>query len=317
MLMSFSTAQHQLMSPYATTNALTVRRNSRIAKTPIRCDDIRRLSHAGFPEPHHLLALDRRGYRHLKNATIHLCTQQLPPLSFRRCNTPGFTADFVTCPELCFVQLSEGLSLPRLIRAGNELCGRFCYQASNGALVARDPITSVASMTSFLHSLGRIRGKQLARTALSYVCDGAASPREAILAALFVLPRALGGYGLPKPILNRRIAISSQQRHLFKQTYYECDLYWPAGKIAIEYDSDQHHTGSERITRDAARRNALAMLGVEITTITNRHLFDAEAMDHVAHAVANRIGKPLRNNQRYNARARQRQLMAELIRPFP
>lgn len=316
MLMSHLTAHHQLTSPYASNSPIDIHRTSQTAKTSVRREDLRRLSAAGFPEPHHLLALDRRGYRSFKNATVHLCTQPLPPLSFRSCSTPGFTSDFVVCPELCFVQLGELLSLPQLVKAGNELCGRFGYWDSSGTLMTRGPITSSASLASFLRSLGRIRGKQHARAALNYVCDGAASPREAILAALFTLPRARGGYGLPKPKLNHRIAVSSTQRHLFKQAYYECDLYWPAGKIAIEYDSDQHHTGPERLARDAARRTALAMLGVEIATVTNRHLFDIAEMDQVAHVVARRIGKNLRQNQRYDAHARQRQLIAELVRPL-
>lgn len=39
---------------------------------------------------------------------------------------------FVSCPELCFVQLAQSLSFHELVRAGNVLCGRFYLDAGKG-----------------------------------------------------------------------------------------------------------------------------------------------------------------------------------------
>lgn len=42
---------------------------------------------------------------------------------------------------------------------------------------------------------------------------------------------------------------------------FRCDLLWPTASLCVEYDSDMFHTGSQKIARDARRRNALASLG--------------------------------------------------------
>ncbi|MEE0043582.1 MAG: hypothetical protein UEX98_00955, partial [Ellagibacter isourolithinifaciens] len=50
---------------------------------------------------------------------------------------------FVSCPELCFVQLAQSLSFHELVRAGNVLCGRFYLDAGKGGeLGQREPLTS-------------------------------------------------------------------------------------------------------------------------------------------------------------------------------
>lgn len=311
------TAAFQLMSPYATAESSAPSKRELFAASSVSRHDFERLSSAGFPEPHHALVLERNHFHRVNHATVHVCTQKLPPHSFQRCRTPGLTNDLVASPGLCFVQLGTALDLPQLVRAGNELCGRFGYWSTEGLVFSRKPIASTTSIARYIRALGPINGKPRAQQALAYVCDGAASPREALLAALFTLPRSRGGFGLPRPSLNHRVGIPARYRRLFNQAHYECDLYWPSGKVAIEYDSDQYHTGTERIAHDATRRNALALLGIEIISVTNQQLFDAKEIDRVARIVAKRIGKPLRYNQQYDTYARQSRLLMDYLGSTP
>lgn len=69
-----------------------------------------------------------------------------------------------------------------------------------------------------------------------------------------------------------------------------CDLYWPQHDLAIEYDSDEFHTGRDKINADASRRIDLALRNVEVVTVTKDQLYRAEAFDDVARLVAKKMG---------------------------
>lgn len=74
---------------------------------------------------------------------------------------------FVSCPELCFVQLAQSLSFHELVRAGNVLCGRFYLDAGKGGeLGQREPLTSKRRIEAFLRANPGIKGVKEARRAL-------------------------------------------------------------------------------------------------------------------------------------------------------
>jgi very-short-patch-repair endonuclease len=67
--------------------------------------------------------------------------------------------------------------------------------------------------------------------------------------------------GLPRPVLQYAIFDGS--------TFVaRVDAAYPAMKIAIEYDSYEHHTGRLALVRDSARRNRLVSLGWAPITAT-------------------------------------------------
>lgn len=74
---------------------------------------------------------------------------------------------------------------------------------------------------------------------------------------------------------------------LTKIILYICDLYWPAARLAVEYDSDLAHTGSHRIARDSRRRNEIQSMGVAVVTITKAQAYSLSEFDMVAHQIAN------------------------------
>ena len=86
--------------------------------------------------------------------------------------------------------------------------------------------------------------------------------------------------GLPQPSLNRFIPLNAAEQKALNRSYFFCDLYWEQAKLAIEYDSDAEHSGSERIASDAARRNALLSLGITVITVGNQTFRDRPRSEH-------------------------------------
>jgi hypothetical protein len=61
-------------------------------------------------------------------------------------------------------------------------------------------------------------------------------------------------------------------------------------KIAIEYDSDDEHTASEKITNDSIRRNVLEEMGYRVVSVTNGIFSDPVQLERAASVVANALG---------------------------
>lgn len=73
---------------------------------------------------------------------------------------------------------------------------------------------------------------------------------------MFHMPQRFGGVAFPSPDLNSPFKPGEYQRAVTSKSSYRCDLYWSEHNLAVEYDSDDYHTGSDRIADDAERRNS-------------------------------------------------------------
>lgn len=202
----------------------------------------------------------------------------------------------VSTPEFAFLQRANDLDLVGLILFGFELCGRYSIDIGSGCTSQRSrPLTTVEKLTAFLERAQGAHGRKKALRALRYLIDGSASPRETALVMLLTLPRSLGGFALKKPQLNYSIDRDNRSQAMSKRSRRDCDLYWPEEKLAIEYDSDKYHTGSENISSDTKRRNDLVFRGVTIIGVTKLQMNDAEELRKVARQIAHRMGKKLRS----------------------
>lgn len=248
-----------------------------------------------------------RGKRVVCHVSPHM--SELPRGSFARMGKDAFLA----APSLAFVQAAEQLSFSRLIELSFELCGAYRLDPQRpGGFSSANPLTSIEALRRRTQCLQGERGANEAIRALSYALDGSASPMETKLAMLLCLPKCLGGYGLPWPQMNHRIDMSGRSRKAASKDYYACDLFWPDCQIAVEYDSDAFHTGSERIASDASRRNALLARGVTVITITKRQVLDKKELDRTAASLAKALGKRQRAG-RQDWTSRQLQLRSELL----
>lgn len=187
---------------------------------------------------------------------------------------------YIATPKLAFLQLADTLSVPELVLLGLELCGT--YVSEDGEFSRDKPLASVCELREYVGCHDGARGARKAREALRFIADGSASPRESQLFVLLCLSQKWGGYGLPAPMLNARIDLTSQQRRVAGRGHLRCDLFWSDAQLAVEYDSDAFHTGSTKINGDSLRRNVLRSAGVSVIDVTNGQLKKAEALHEIA-----------------------------------
>ena len=222
----------------------------------------------------------------------HTLTIDAPSGSFLK-----VSKDVVVCsPEFCFLQMAVQLELPQLIMLGYEFCGMYTVPSA-GNMMKRDAITTVQRILAFVNKMPGVPGHKKAVRALCHIQNGAASPMETRLTMLLTMPYRFGGYGLPSPELNRVIVPTKHARATTNKNHYRCDLYWPEKKLDVEYDSDAHHLGSERIAADAKRRNELDSMGITVVVVTRELFYDTEQFDKCVRQIAAKLGKQLRFDQ--------------------
>lgn len=138
---------------------------------------------------------------------------------------------------------------------------------------------------------------------------------ETALALILTLPVRYGGYSIPQPVMNMLVPVKAGQGRGVDKHYYRCDLAWPDRGVAVEYDSDAFHTGSDRIAADAKRRNSLSYLGYHVITVGRQQMKSEAALSMVAVQIAKQLGVRLRPRSQNWAESRKR-LREELLSPF-
>ena len=173
--------------------------------------------------------------------------------------------DMYACsPAFAFTRSAVELDFAELVLLGYEITGSYRLNSnSEQGFFSAPPLVSHSALVS-ISSQGNLLGANKAENALRFVSSGSASPMETALATLLSMPKAKGGYGLPSPQLNAAIEVPKGDWRVAYGRQFRCDLLWPTASLCVEYDSDMFHTGSQKIARDARRRNALASLGSRI-----------------------------------------------------
>ena len=217
---------------------------------------------------------------------------------------------YVSTPEMAFCEMASVLSLERLIALGFELCGTY-RRASTFGLARYDatPLTSPGALASFIDKSPQFKGVKKARRALPLILDGSASPRESELAMLLCLPYSLGGYGLPHPTMNAEMPLPKNVVATGRSSL-RCDLYWPAARLDVEYDSAEFHSAERLLANDSMRRIALESMDVTSVNLTAEHLRRASLFDEAAQGIARILGKRVRLSGDF--RLKQERLWREL-----
>ncbi len=203
---------------------------------------------------------------------------------------------YSSTPELCFVQMASGSPILQLVRDGYLLCGRYrVFSAverggsSRFDLVERKLLCRQESLERFAVRASHLEGSARARRVIPFVLENAASPAEISMAMRLILPYRLGGFGLPSPVLNARIELSSSAKQIAVKSHHEVDMLWPADKVVVEYDSNLLHLNSASMTVDAIKRGVLEEMGYKIVTVTADQLRDPELMRRVALRIGRRL----------------------------
>lgn len=207
----------------------------------------------------------------------------------------------VESPELSFVRIAGAYPIARTIEYGRELCGGYALSQTDAGFRDRPAVTTPDRLRRYVQRADGMPGVKTARRACKYVVGGSASPMETIVYLLLCLPCALGGYGLPAPVMNARVVLEKgvarydSTRRVVGRRYRVCDLYWPSAHVAIEYDGFRYHATKERLRADAVRRNELEERGEMVLTVTGGQVEGWRAMEVVAGQVARRVGHRLRD----------------------
>lgn len=252
---------------------------------------VQELSHQ--PEgPVHFLAL-----REHRTESLRSCCHIALPRTLQN-NVVAFSESIAcTSPELTFHHLCGALPLANALAIGFELCG--CYSLasspdSSESFLPRAPLTSPNLIYAFLENNPHLKKRQTTLKILRYVIANSGSPMETCLVIVLTLPKRLGGYGLPAPLLNHKV-VSSGHRGKGREGAYYIDLFWPDFNLAVEYDSDAHHFSNPAQSRhDSDRRLELRRLGIETISVTSSQMRTTSTLDKTAEAIASAMGIRLR-----------------------
>ena len=234
----------------------------------------------------------------------------------------------IVCPELLFLQMAESFSLPALVMLGLEMCGHFSRHPDNPLtddVIDKLPTaTSVERLWAYLSKIKKARGLVNARSALRYVRDHAASAPEAVLATMYGLPPAEGGYGMGPVRLNERVKLGDSGAWKKVANRYP-DLMFDFAPMGLNYDGSKHFdiaslmaaaemfAHSKEANRDTARNaleetllearakviddnmrdRQLAAQGRIVLSVTKEDLTDIKHLDELTRQVLGCAGKAL------------------------
>ena len=225
-----------------------------------------------LPVPLHIMVSSpERRYRG-DGIVCSVMPQDLPKNSFVEIISPGIPFSdrvFVVRPELCFIQLANHLSFNELVYMGFELCGTFMNDSRTEAgFVHREPIATLKSMEDYILPMKNTHGIYPARQAVKHLVEGANSPMEAKLIMTATLPYSRGGYGIPKPELNKSLSLSPEGMSVLRQRQIIADAVWEGQKLVMEYDSNLAHLTSTQHARDKNRISAMTFSGYKVVPVT-------------------------------------------------
>jgi len=254
------------------------------------------LAHSG--DPVHAFVADRAKGANAKHLITHVLGQPAPHGAFL-----DLGHDVCMCaPHFTFMQMAAQVDLVDAVRIGMELCGAYSqwrlepgimgdpyyreHSETQACTFELPPVMKSSRAEAFVVRQSALRGSVGARTALKWVVDNSASPMETAVYLLLCLPKRLGGYGLPKPILNPKLIISTPDGT--KERYP--DLYWIGASIDVEYNSDLSHSGEWARYRDSKREVELTVANVRVLPLTRRQLMNASEFDTFAQGLRKMLG---------------------------
>jgi predicted transcriptional regulator of viral defense system len=137
-----------------------------------------------------------------------------------------------------------------------DLCSLYGPRTIDAAIdnALRRDLTTFDRLAATLRRLGHrgVKGTVLLRSLLAER-DPLRAPTESEREAMLI--EVLTSHGLPEPVRQHEI------RDDAGELVARVDLAYPGLRIAIEYDSYQHHVGKQQLVRDSRRRNAITALG--------------------------------------------------------
>ena len=236
---------------------------------------------------------------------VSVWTGPVPPDSFTY-YAPGVR---MSTAEYFFFRKANQLSLPKAVRLGNELCGKYRSSDTEGCAPTDDytfmrvPRTDTDYIGNYLSKVADTEEGKRALEVLGLVVDGAASPMASYLHIMLTLPPAHGGYGLGHPSASRVFRDRDSLMPDASGAYLAYDLCWERERVALQYTGE-----SLPCARDL---EALEPHGMRVVCVTDDEVRDPSAMDAVAKSIADLLGLelPERTGEWLEARRALRELI--------
>ena len=289
-----------------------------------------------------LMVPKRADRRRSKHVATHLCTNELPAGSFISLgHWRGDLDAYVCSPELAFLQAAHDGGAAEAIYAGYAMTADYRLDnLSPGGVTSRDKgmrdgrLTTKELIAAYLGRASKVRGAAKAKALLPYVKEGSRSPRESGLCMFMSLPAHYGGFALGEAELNKKYFIRDgynegrkRKLRVLERTpditltakaevgldKVRAGLLPEVLTALIDYDSDAIHDGSEKIHKDAERRNELQLLnGAACFTVTTDQASDYEKLVRLCERIRRKLhrnkrpifNKSMSEEQRYFALAR-------------
>lgn len=235
---------------------------------------------------HHMLVANNGNRHRCVGVSRHGWSSRIPAGSFVQI-APDV---FVSSPEFTFLQLATTMSTAELALAGCTLCSSFCIERATGAIVRREPVTSVERIGTFLDQCSGIRGINAARKGLRYVANGAESPQEINLYLLLSLPPELGGAGIEGLRFNYLVEAKANEAACLDRSdrkAFRIDLGVPELHKGVEYQGKQHEG---TVDADRERQNALLALGEQVLQVKYADLVDPAKCRRLVAQVSRLLG---------------------------
>ena len=250
----------------------------------------------GVDTPYDVLISDRNEYRGWSGVRCHKCPQELPDHSFIEISQDVFLAS----PKLCFVLYAQHHSLAQTIVLGSQYCGTYALdKTSTTGIRERKTLTTPEELRSYARSCVRLAGAKKAQRAAELIVTHSASPMESKAALLFCLPTRLGGFGFRKPELNYQYYLGDVARSMTGKAFLRFDIFWPDFDFGLEYQGEDAHSESQRISDDIARQLAAEYHGKVLQMITKQQLVNTEQRLFLARKVGAHIGQRIPNEESF------------------
>lgn len=264
------------------------------------------------------MVFDRDKLRNSSHLKSHLWTRPLPPGSLVSIDYWSKQIVLYVCsPELAYLQAAAQGDQLETVYAGFALTADYRIDAfASAGVVNREDIgcdgrlTTKERIAAYLAGCGGFPGIRRASRMLKYVREGSRSPRESGLCMMLYLPVKYGGCALGNATLNKSYSFADGRTRFgelkrverIPDIVLEARPEWmTAGElpredrdavrvVAVDYDSDAAHSGSEKMEKDVSRRNDMTMIeGIVHFTVTSSQANDYKAMKRLCDRIRRKL----------------------------
>ena len=227
--------------------------------------------------------------RHSPSAHYFVRANEFPQGSFLKISD----GIYVVSPHLLFLELATRIDLIELIYLGSQLASKYVITDDEQGFVKSTSLFSVESLLLYLEKMDGYPGIKKARCASKYIVGKGESPMETCSVLLLTLPRRLGGFGIPKPVLGYEIDLDPVKYMEYPKSSLRFDMLWKEARLDVEYDSMQFHSSQKKLIEDSMRRNIIRSLKYDIITITYKEYVSIDLMTNIAKIISKHIGYKL------------------------